>query len=151
MKKYFYSNDNQKNGPYTFEELKNENIKKETLIWYEGLDDWTKASNLNEMLPILELNPPSFSEIKQDSNLIEKSEIRFEEKNQTTKKVETPGLKKASQGWIIAGFIFSFLGGFLGIAIGFNYAFGNYKKETKKLGWVMAVIGIFSLAIWKSI
>ncbi|MDC8001533.1 GYF domain-containing protein [Aequorivita todarodis] len=151
MKKYFYSNDNQKNGPYTFEELKNENIKKETLIWYEGLDDWTKAGDLNEMIPILELNPPSFSEIKQDSELIEKPEIQFEEKNQTFKKVETLGLKKASQGWIIAGFIFSFLGGFLGIAIGFNYAFGNYKKETKTLGWVMAVIGIFSLAIWKSL
>lgn len=151
MKKYFYSNDNQKNGPYTFEELKNENIKKETLIWYEGLNDWTKAGDLNEMLPILELNPPSFSEIKQDSELIENPEIQFEEKKQTPKKVEISGLKKASQGWIIAGFIFSFLGGYLGIAIGFNYAFGNYKKETKTLGWVMAIIGIFSLAIWKSI
>jgi len=151
MKKYFYSNDNQKNGPYSFEELKNENIKQETQIWYEGLDDWTKASDLIEMTPILELIPPSFSEIKQDSNLIEKTEINFEEKKQTPKKSEIIGLKKASQGWIIAGFIFSFLGGFLGIAIGFNYAFGNYKKETKTLGWVMAVIGIFSLAIWKSI
>jgi hypothetical protein len=82
MKKYFYSNDNQKNGPYSFEELQNENIKKETLIWYEGMDDWTKASDLDEMTPILELKPPSFSEIKQDSELIEKSEIRFEEKKQ---------------------------------------------------------------------
>jgi hypothetical protein len=82
MKKYFYSNDNQKNGPYSFEELQNENIKKETLIWYEGMDDWTKASDLDEMTPILELKPPSFSEIKQDSELIGKSEIRFEEKKQ---------------------------------------------------------------------
>ena len=151
MKKYFYSNENQKNGPYSFEELKDENIKNETLIWYEGLEDWTKASNLNEMTPILELIPPSFSEIKQDSKIIEKTEMRFEEKNYTPNKGEITGLKEASQGWIIAGFIFSFLGGFLGIAIGFNYAFGNYKKETKTLGWVMAVIGIFSLAIWKSI
>lgn len=151
MKKYFYSNDNQKNGPYSFEELKNENINKETRIWYEGLDDWTKASDLTEFTQILELNPPSFSEIKQDSNLIEKTETNFGDRKQISKKVEILGLKKASQGWIIAGFIFSFLGGFLGIAIGFNYAFGNYKKETKTLGWVMAVIGIFSLAIWKSI
>jgi len=50
-----------------------------------------------------------------------------------------------------AGFIFSFLGGWGGIAIGFNYAFGKYKKETKTLGWVMALIGFFSMAIWKSI
>ena len=58
MKKYFYSNDNQKNGPYSFEELKNENIKKETLIWFEGLDDWTKAEYVLEIKEILELSPP---------------------------------------------------------------------------------------------
>ena len=66
MKKYFYSNDNQENGPYSFEELKNKNIKKETLIWYEGLENWTQASELFEMTSILELNPaasnPSFIE-----------------------------------------------------------------------------------------
>ena len=52
MKKYFYSNDNEKNGPFSFEELKNENIKKETLIWYEGLDDWTKAEYVLEIKEI---------------------------------------------------------------------------------------------------
>lgn len=147
MKNYFYSNNNQQNGPYSFEELKNENIKQETLIWYEGLNDWTKASDLNEMIPILELIPPSLSDLKDSVN----TETKNEEKKQIPKNVEIPGLKKASQGWIIAGFIFSFLGGWGGIAIGFNYAFGKYKKETKKLGWVMALIGFFSMAIWKSI
>ena len=58
MKKYFYSNDNQKNGPYSFEELKNENIKKETLIWFEGLDNWTKAEYVSEIKEVLELSPP---------------------------------------------------------------------------------------------
>jgi hypothetical protein len=147
MKNYFYSNNNQQNGPYSFEELKNENIKQETLIWYEGLNDWTKASDLNEMIPILELIPPSLSDLKDSV----KTETKNEEKKQIPKNVEIPGLKKASQGWIIAGFIFSFLGGWGGIAIGFNYAFGKYKKETKTLGWVMALIGFFSMAIWKSI
>jgi len=147
MKNYFYSNNNQQNGPYSFEELKNENIKQETLIWYEGLNDWTKASDLNEMIPILELIPPSLSDLKDSV----KTETKNEEKKQIPKNVEIPGLKKASQGWIIAGFIFSFLGGWGGIAIGFNYAFGKYKKETKTLGWVMAIIGFFSMVIWKSI
>ena len=117
------------------------------------MDDWTKASDLDEMIPILELIPPSFSELKEErSDLIEKTEINNEEeKKQTPKNVGIPGLKKASQGWIIAGFIFSLLGGWGGIAIGFNYAFGKYKKETKTLGWIMVVIGFFSMAIWKSI
>jgi len=42
--------------------------------------------------------------------------------------------KVASDGWIIAGFVFAFLGGYLGIAMGANYAFGNYKRGTKSIG-----------------
>ena len=76
-------------------------------------------------------------------------EYKEEFAKQEKKKIERK--KKASLGWIIAGFIFSFLGGWGGIAIGLNYAFGKYEKETKTLGWVMAIIGFFSMAIWKSI
>jgi uncharacterized membrane protein YhaH (DUF805 family) len=68
MKKYFYSNDNQKNGPYSFEELKNKNIKKETLIWFQGLDDWTNAENVLEIKEILELSPPLIIPNKLDIN-----------------------------------------------------------------------------------
>ena len=84
MKKYFYSNDNQKNGPYSFEELKNENIKKETLIWFEGLDDWTKAEYVLEIKEILELSPPLI--ITSELNINTESEstnfkVEYEETN----------------------------------------------------------------------
>ncbi len=59
--------------------------------------------------------------------------------------------KTASQGWLVAGFVFAFLGGWLGIAIGCNYAFGAYKSETKTLGWVMILVGTISMGIWKSL
>lgn len=58
MKKYFYSTDNKKVGPFSFEELKNENINKETLIWFEGLDNWTAAKYILEIEEILKLKPP---------------------------------------------------------------------------------------------
>ena len=58
MKKYFYSDSNEKHGPLSIDELKQENIAKDTLIWFEGLDDWTPASDLKEMIPILESRPP---------------------------------------------------------------------------------------------
>jgi len=38
MKKYFYSNGQEKEGPLTLEELKEKNIKPESLIWHEGLE-----------------------------------------------------------------------------------------------------------------
>jgi len=58
MKKYFYSNGKEKHGPLGLDELKQEDISDETLIWFEGLDDWTPAGDLDEMEPILELQPP---------------------------------------------------------------------------------------------
>src|SRR6186713_1106745 len=61
MKKYFYSDGLAKFGPFTFEELKNENIKKETLIWFEGLENWKSAESINEFKEIFELLPPPIS------------------------------------------------------------------------------------------
>lgn len=58
MKHFFYFDGEKQNGPFTFEQLKNENIKKETLIWFEGLDDWKPAKEIRELDEIFELIPP---------------------------------------------------------------------------------------------
>ena len=150
MKKYFYSNGGDKEGPLSIEELKIKDIGPDTLIWYEGLDDWTSAIEIEEIKFILELNPPNISStedsiIEINKNILNKNNFK------SSKSHYNVGMKEASQGWIIAGFIFAFLGGYLGAIIGGNYAFGNYKKETKRLGWVMAIIGILSAGVWKSI
>jgi curved DNA-binding protein CbpA len=71
-------------------------------------------------------------------------------KNKSLNDKETNTHKEASQGWIIAGFVFAILGGWGGIAVGANYAFGNYKKGTKIIGWVMLIIGAISRGIWQS-
>lgn len=147
MKKYFYSNGQDKEGPFSIEELKIEDIKPDTLIWYEGLDDWTPAIDIEEVKLILELNPPDVSST--DDVIVEINKNILDKKS--SKSTYTVGMKVASQGWIIAGFIFAFMGGYLGAIIGFNYAFGDYKKETKRLGWVMAIIGILSAGVWKSL
>ncbi len=147
MKKYFYSNGQDKEGPLSIEELKIEDIKPDTLIWYEGLDDWTPAIDIEEVKLILELNPPDVSST--DDITVEINKNILDKKS--SKSTYTVGMKVASQGWIIAGFIFAFMGGYLGAIIGFNYAFGDYKKETKRLGWVMAIIGILSAGVWKSL
>jgi uncharacterized membrane protein YhaH (DUF805 family) len=66
MKKYFYSDGKEKHGPLSLDELKQENIANETLIWFEGLNDWTPAGKLEEMKPILELKPPPISTINKE-------------------------------------------------------------------------------------
>ena len=49
MKKYYYSDGQNQYGPFTIEELKEKNITQDTLIWYEGLAQWTKAELLPEL------------------------------------------------------------------------------------------------------
>ncbi|MFZ6664102.1 GYF domain-containing protein [Peijinzhouia sedimentorum] len=59
MRKYFYSNGQEKQGPVTFDELKNLDINPETLIWHEGMDEWKAAKFIFELQEILELKPPA--------------------------------------------------------------------------------------------
>ncbi len=52
-KKYFYLYNNEHQGPYTIMEIKNIGVNSETLIWYDGMDDWKKASELPEFQSVL--------------------------------------------------------------------------------------------------
>ena len=60
-------------------------------------------------------------------------------------------LKEASQGWIIAGFVFSILGGYGGLALGANYAFGRYDDETNKKGLIMIGLSLIMRAVLSSV
>lgn len=66
MKKYFYSDGKEKFGPFSFEELKNEKITKDTLIWFEGLEDWKSAKDISEFEEIFKLIPPPIIPEKMD-------------------------------------------------------------------------------------
>lgn len=97
MKKFFYSNGQEKVGPLTLEELKQKDIQPKTLIWFEGLDDWTPAAELVEMKPILELRPPSIlSEEKNESIEPEKKTIEINEYNNQELKIN-----KGVGGWLL--------------------------------------------------
>lgn len=81
MKKYYYSDGIEKFGPVSFDELKQKNITKDTLIWFQGMDKWTLAKNLEEMRPILDLVPHPITILQKDpeqhkekdSNLIQQT------------------------------------------------------------------------------
>ncbi len=62
MKKYFYSEGSIKHGPYTFSELQEKNITASTLIWYDGLENWTAAGELEELAELLASTPPPIPE-----------------------------------------------------------------------------------------
>jgi len=49
MKQYYIHDDQIEKGPFDFEHLKSQSLSKETPVWYEGLEDWTMAGNLDEL------------------------------------------------------------------------------------------------------
>src|SRR6185436_18020761 len=60
MKKYFTHKWIRTNGPFHIDYLKKQNIKRETMLWIEGTDTWTKAGDIPELKEILAEVPPKF-------------------------------------------------------------------------------------------
>ena len=58
MNKYYLQNGNENIGPFTIEELKAKGITKNTLVWCEGMSDWTEATTVTELASILNATPP---------------------------------------------------------------------------------------------
>jgi hypothetical protein len=57
-KQYFITKDNSPHGPLSFEELKEESISRETLVWHAGLDQWQKAETIKELQSMFKTIPP---------------------------------------------------------------------------------------------
>lgn len=55
---YYYLKNRFRYGPVNFEDLKSKDIKKDTLVWYEGIKDWTKAEEIKELKELFKVTPP---------------------------------------------------------------------------------------------
>jgi len=59
---YYIAKDKNPDGPYSIDEIedmiKSGNIKKDTKIWYSGLDMWKEASKIDELNELFKLITP---------------------------------------------------------------------------------------------
>lgn len=95
MKKYFLHNGTEEQGPFDIEDLKNKKIKKDTPIWYEGLDNWTTSGKVEELKELFTAVPPPFNEPKKTPPPIQKPTVEKQATVQPTKKKSRTGLKVA--------------------------------------------------------
>jgi len=59
MNQQFYIVTNgQQAGPFTIDDLKAKNIQRDTLVWTEGIDNWTKAEHIPLLKEVLRATPP---------------------------------------------------------------------------------------------
>jgi Zn-dependent peptidase ImmA (M78 family) len=94
MKKYFYSSGIDKLGPFSYDELKELSLTRETKIWYYGLEEWTSLSDIDHLKEITNSIPPSlnFNQLNKTNQLYNYSESNF---NGLLKKQDRP-LRKVS-------------------------------------------------------
>jgi len=55
---FYIAVNGQQTGPFTIEDLKAKNIQRDTLVWTEGLDNWTKAEHIPMLKEVLRATPP---------------------------------------------------------------------------------------------
>jgi uncharacterized membrane protein YhaH (DUF805 family) len=84
MKKYFFSIGQDKEGPVSLVELKQKDLKPNTLIWHEGLEDWAEAKNIEELKEIFELSPPPIDSDNDNINSFESVGIDSKEKTNSS-------------------------------------------------------------------
>ena len=58
MSKFYIHIDDQQQGTFTTEELKDLKIARETMVWFEGEEDWKKAVEIEELQEIIKSIPP---------------------------------------------------------------------------------------------
>lgn len=93
-KQYYYTDGQNQFGPFNIDELKTKEITKETLIWYEGIDSWTKAGEITELAAFFKSIPPPLHTIAKTPPPVT-TQIHVPEVNR----------KKKKKLWIILGVI----------------------------------------------
>lgn len=64
MKEYYIHNGKDNRGPFNIEELKDQKITKDTPVWSNGMQDWKKAGEVDELKSILSNNPPPLKKLQ---------------------------------------------------------------------------------------
>lgn len=60
MKKYYLHNGTESSGPFSFDELRALKITKTTPVWFEGMEKWKYANDIEELNELIAVTPPPF-------------------------------------------------------------------------------------------
>lgn len=97
MKKYFTHDGKDQQGPFTADELKSRGLSARTMIWFDGISNWTEAQFIPELKDFITATPPPFEKASTINQTFEKvkevidkdyvNEIEHKIPNNTCKKI----------------------------------------------------------------
>lgn len=73
MKKYYLHDGTKNIGPFDIAELQEKKITKTSPVWFEGIEDWTTAGEIEELKNILVSTPPPIKKNVSDTKTNSKS------------------------------------------------------------------------------
>ncbi|MEZ7506001.1 DUF4339 domain-containing protein [Flavobacterium sp. Arc2] len=59
MRSYYINNGKENGGPFTLEELKKQDLNKASLVWYQGMNEWKNAQDIEELKTFFAVVPPT--------------------------------------------------------------------------------------------
>lgn len=60
MSKYYLHENGEQLGPFSLEDFQSKNLQPDTHVWTEGMSEWRKASEIEELKDLLSKIPPPF-------------------------------------------------------------------------------------------
>lgn len=132
MRKYFIHNGESENGPFDIEQLKTMQIKSETPIWYEGIQNWTIAGNVEELKSIIvsTSTPPKFESFSQQNTNI--NPTIFPKPNYGNNQNFEPKKSKTLRNVLIGIGILALV--FIGLVIASNNSEPTYNENVEFIG-----------------
>lgn len=64
---YYVVLEEKRQGPFSVEELRTKNITRQTLVWREGMSDWTELKDVEELSELAGSIPPPMQEAKEET------------------------------------------------------------------------------------
>ena len=86
MSKYFITDGKEKFGPFSKEELSNQNISRETKVWCYGMEQWTELSQIPDLEYLTSAIPPRLN-LKSTEELLLK--VEFKPKSTSEKELKS--------------------------------------------------------------
>jgi GYF domain 2 len=76
VRQYYIYDGQRERGPFNLEQLKSQSLGKQTPIWYEGLENWASAENVDELqkLFIRKVTPPPLPKLF-EKNPVSRDEV----------------------------------------------------------------------------
>lgn len=108
MKEYYIFINEEQLGPFNIDELKAKKLSRETKVWFEGLEDWKNASEINELKTILNSIPPPINSFasKPPTPKIENKQTNSTEPEDDDETPKILGLKKNVFYGVLGGLVF---------------------------------------------